>query len=225
MSNSGPFFMSNAFLERDYQLAVDPTVSSFQLVLSASPGLQWYTNSTAAANKQNFYTTYLGLSYCLDILRWSGANTTTPVLSACSSASAGQQWTSTPVGNGYQRLSNDWTGAGWYMDTYSDDHRAFMGQNDTTGTEWMLTPVNQNAITTTAGSQSSTASPTQTVMSAASTSPTGPDTSLMAAPLTTSPAGLDATTKVGIGIGVGLGVPLLVVLVVLAVFLARRQSE
>lgn len=35
-------------------------------------------------------------------------------------------------------LSNDWTGPGWYLDTYSDSHEAFMSQGDFSGQQWLI---------------------------------------------------------------------------------------
>ena len=35
-------------------------------------------------------------------------------------------------------MSNDWTGPGWYLDTYSDSHEAFMSRGDFSGQQWLI---------------------------------------------------------------------------------------
>ena len=53
------------------------------------------------------------------------------------------RWTSrrTSQDNFLLRLQNDRMGEGWYLDTYSDTLRTYMGQGNLTGQYWSLTPV------------------------------------------------------------------------------------
>jgi hypothetical protein len=48
-------------------------------------------------------------------------------------------WTLIPQREqGYFKLSNNWTGEGWFLDTYNDTHEAFMSQGDATGQYWAI---------------------------------------------------------------------------------------
>jgi hypothetical protein len=51
---------------------------------------------------------------------------------------AKQIWSVEPQEHSRCKLSNDWTMPGWYLDTYSDSHEAFMSRRDFSGQQWLM---------------------------------------------------------------------------------------
>jgi hypothetical protein len=78
---------------------------------------------------------------CLDIFNDNSADRTRVRL-ADPGHYSGQMWTLIPQageGPGWYKLQNDFTGQGWYLDTYDGSYEAFMSQGDASGQYWKLT--------------------------------------------------------------------------------------
>ena len=45
---------------------------------------------------------------------------------------------------GYYKLSNDWTGRGWYLETYDGSYEACMSQGETSGQQRLLTSLDSS---------------------------------------------------------------------------------
>lgn len=74
----------------------------------------------------------------MDVIN-DGTNTT-PWLAATGNYS-GQLWTLAPWGDGTYKLTNDFTGPGKSLDTYSDTYQPFLDTGDHSGQHWTLTPL------------------------------------------------------------------------------------
>lgn len=113
-------------------LAVDPTVSGNGLrAASSSDTPLQFTVSELTASFLRFTTTYAGSTLCLDVY---GDEATVVHLATCGNY-LGQQWWWTQE-SGSAKLSNNYTGSGWYLDVYSDTKHAFMSSGDFSGQYW-----------------------------------------------------------------------------------------
>lgn len=119
-------FLTNSFLGPAYSLQVNSR-SNHMKGLHARPsregGLVWtLVPSPEDPGKYNICTTYKGKPKCLDIFKDDESNRTRVCLAEPGYYS-GQAWTIiAQTEPGYYKLSNDWTGPGWYLDTYSDSY-------------------------------------------------------------------------------------------------------
>jgi hypothetical protein len=123
------------FLKNQYSLfplTIDPTAPYNELRASSSndsPLEFVFTPITSSLYK--ICTNQGTSSLCLDVF---GDNKTTPHLSDPGNYS-GQQWTLIPT-NGAFKLSNQYTGTGFFLDVYSDTKQAFMSTGDFSGQYW-----------------------------------------------------------------------------------------
>jgi hypothetical protein len=85
----------------------------------------------------NLCTMFLGPNMRLDVLPSSSI---LPHLEPTSS-SAGQIWSITAWRDGTWQLTNAYNGAGLHLDTYSDTHQPFMGNEDHTGQHWTISTI------------------------------------------------------------------------------------
>lgn len=112
------------------------------LAIGSTIGLTWSIATSSSSDVYSVCTTSSGQSYCLDILNYdnaSGPSRTIPHLSAPSFVS-GQQWSFSfaPGGSGGYRLSNAFTGAGWYLGVHSDTNQVYMTNNTSTDLTWKV---------------------------------------------------------------------------------------
>lgn len=133
--------LTNYFYGRSSPLCVDTSTNDLELYAGdASCALTWILTNGADAGQYNICTSYKDTDYCLDIVNGGGTcpnDCTTPHL-AKPGAYTGQQWTLTSEPDNYHKLSNSFTGIGWYLDTYSDSKVAFMSEGDYQGQYWDL---------------------------------------------------------------------------------------
>lgn len=132
--------LSNDYLGPAYTLQTHPhsTTNGLHAAPSRYGGLVWaIAPSAEEPGKFNICTTHNGQPKCLDIYN-DGSCDRTRVCLADPGYYAGQTWSLEPQGNGRCKLSNGWTRPGWYFDTYSDSHEAFMSQGDFSGQQWLI---------------------------------------------------------------------------------------
>jgi hypothetical protein len=125
-------------------LALDPTVSmgyGLRAAFSNDPSLQ-FTAWDTTATFLRFSTTVSGTTLCLDVY---GDEKTVVHLAACGNY-LGQQWWWTQLSGG-AKLSNNYTGAGWYLDIYGDTKQAYMSSGDFSGQYWQQIVVNTGSMT------------------------------------------------------------------------------
>ena len=139
--------LTNSYYGSSSSLEVDTSSPSLELHAASSGTALTWTFTAAANDKYNICTTYNNTDYCLDIVNNGGTcpqDCTTPHL-ATPGSDAGQQWTALQQSGGYVKLSNDFTGTGWYLDTYSNTAEAFMSEGDYSGQYWDLKIVSQGS--------------------------------------------------------------------------------
>lgn len=132
--------LTNDFLGPTYSLQVNPQsrINGLHAALSRNGGLFWtILPSPEDPRKYNICTTYNGQPKALDIYNDNSSDRTRVCL-ADPGYYSGQMWTLELQGEGRCKLSNDFTGPGWYLDTYSDSHEAFMSQGDFSGQQWLI---------------------------------------------------------------------------------------
>ena len=133
-------FLSNDYLGPAYTLQPHPhsRTNGLHAAPSKYGGLIWaIVPSPEHAGKFNICTTHNGRPKCLDIYN-DGSSDRTRVCLADPGHYSGQTWSLEPQGHGRCKLSNDWTGPGWYLDTYSDYHEAFVSRGDFSGQQWLI---------------------------------------------------------------------------------------
>lgn len=133
-------FLSNDYLGPAYTLQPHPhsRTNGLHAAPSRYGGLIWaIVPSPEHAGKFNICTTHNGRPKCLDIYN-DGSSDRTRVCLADPGHYSGQTWSLEPQGHGRCKLSNDWTGPGWYLDTYSDSHEAFVSRGDFSGQQWLI---------------------------------------------------------------------------------------
>ena len=122
----------NSGFSRQY-IALDPTVPSGYGLRAANvsdiPLLFTVTNTTDSF--QRFQTTVAGSDLCLDVY---GDQSTIVHLATCGTY-LGQQWWWSEASGG-ARLSNNYTGAGWYLDVTSGSGQVFMSSGEFLGQYW-----------------------------------------------------------------------------------------
>jgi hypothetical protein len=145
VSSTAFYILTNKYTGPDYPLQVGPSSTDLQLHTSpqneSTSMLDWQFHTAPQAGKYNICTNYQSVAYCLDIMR---DNKIAPHLAAPGYFS-GQQWTLVPSPGNTYKLSNDYSGDGYYLDTYSDTHVAFMSSGDYSGQYWSLTEVQINS--------------------------------------------------------------------------------
>jgi hypothetical protein len=133
-------FLSNDYLGPAYTLQPKPDsrINGLHAAPSRCDGLVWtIVPSPEQPGKFNICTTHNGQPKCLDIYNDDPLDRTRLCL-ADPGYYSGQIWSLEPQGHGRCKLSNDWTGPGWYLDTYSDSHEAFMSRGDFSGQQWLV---------------------------------------------------------------------------------------
>jgi hypothetical protein len=143
VSPTAYYELTNAYAGPGFPLAVNPSSSDLELRVASkdSSSLSWQFLTAQDASKYNICTNYQGTLYCLDIL---GNDKTIPHLAIPASVT-GQQWTAIPEQGNTFRLSNDYSGAGYYLDTYSDNEQTLMDTGNYTGQYWSLNDGGGNA--------------------------------------------------------------------------------
>ncbi|KAK7192599.1 hypothetical protein DPSP01_006538 [Paraphaeosphaeria sporulosa] len=137
-------YLTNSYLGPAYSLQPNHSssiTSGVHCAPSRNGGLLWTLVPTPEdPTKFNICTTdpQSRQPKCLDIYN-DNSSDRTRVRLADPGHYAGQMWTLISQREpGYFKLSNDWTGEGWYLDTYSDSYEAFMSQGDATGQYWAI---------------------------------------------------------------------------------------
>ncbi|KKY25979.1 putative carbohydrate-binding module family 13 protein [Diplodia seriata] len=121
-------------------LAIEPGRPDLQLYATpdnSTAALEFQFRSSDASGSFNLCAAVEDQTYCLDVFN---VQKEVPHLTPFGYY-AGQYWTVEPAddGNGTVRLSNEWTGAGWYMDLYEGSYEAFMSEGeDYAGHYWWL---------------------------------------------------------------------------------------
>lgn len=125
-----------------WPLAIDPTQPDFQLRAQSNndTALEFQFRSSDQPAKYNLCAAAGGQTFCLDVYN---DPKDVPHLTPWGYYS-GQYWSVEPSG-GSVKLSNDWTGTGWWLDVYQGSLAAHMSQgNDYAGQYWMLDRVAEN---------------------------------------------------------------------------------
>ncbi|KAF4306929.1 Ricin B-related lectin [Botryosphaeria dothidea] len=125
-----------------WPLAIDPTQPDFQLRAQSNndTALEFQFRSSDQPAKYNLCAAAAGKTFCLDVYN---DPKDVPHLTPWGYYS-GQYWSVEPSG-GSVKLSNDWTGTGWWLDVYQGSLAAHMSQgNDYAGQYWMLDRVAEN---------------------------------------------------------------------------------
>lgn len=133
--------LTNDYLGQAYSLQINPQsrTNGLHAAPSRDGGLFWsIVPSPEDPGKYNICTTYNGQPKCLDIYN-DNSHDRKRVCIADPGYYSGQKWSLEPQGEGRYKLSNDFSGPGWYLDTYSDSHEAFMSQGDFSGQQWLVT--------------------------------------------------------------------------------------
>ncbi|KAK0663806.1 hypothetical protein DIS24_g1048 [Lasiodiplodia hormozganensis] len=131
-------------------LALEPGVPDLQLCArspnsSDSNGnstvpLEFQFRTTDSSGDFNLCAAVHDQTYCLDVYN---VQKTVPHLTPFGYYS-GQYWTVQPV-DGEVRLSNEWTGAGWFLDVYEGSYNTFLSNDaDYAGHYWTLEQVAEN---------------------------------------------------------------------------------
>lgn len=136
LSPANYYQLTNAYAGPSFPLAVIPSSPDLELRVASKNDstLSWQFLVTQDTTKYNICTDYDGTSYCLDVL---GNDKTTPHL-ATPALVTGQQWTLTPGQGNTYKFSNDYSGSGYFLDTYSDTKQALMSTGDTSGQYWSI---------------------------------------------------------------------------------------
>jgi hypothetical protein len=124
LSPTNYYDLTNSYTGPSFPLAVNPSSSDLELLAASQDdsSLSWQFLVAQDATKYNICTIYEGSSYCLDII---GGEPTTPHL-ATPAFVTGQQWTLIPSKGNTYKLSNDYSGSGYYLDVYSDTKQTLM---------------------------------------------------------------------------------------------------
>lgn len=133
--------LTNDYLGPAYSLQSNPRsrTNGLHTAPSRDGGLFWtIVPSPEHPGKYSICTIYTGQPKCLDIYN-DNSKDRTRVCLADPGYYSGQTWSLEHQGDGRYKLSNDFTGPGWYLDTYSDSHEAFMSQGDFSGQQWLVT--------------------------------------------------------------------------------------
>lgn len=133
--------LTNDYLGQAYSLQINPQsrTNGLHAAPSRDGGLFWtIVPSPEDPGRYNICTTYNGQPKCLDIYN-DNSHDRTRVCLADSGYYSGQTWSLEPQGEGRYKLSNDFTGPGWYLDTYSDSHEAFINSRDFSAQQWLVT--------------------------------------------------------------------------------------
>lgn len=130
------FYLLNTY--SSVPLAVDPTLSDFGLRASSSSDAPLVFTFTSIPSTKLFKicTESLTSPYCLDVY---GDKKFTPHLAQLSDHS-GQRWSIWTIGATF-KLSNEYTGEGWFLDVYADTKVAHMTQGDYQGQYWAKSDV------------------------------------------------------------------------------------
>ena len=235
--SSSTYELTNRYYGKTSPLAVDTSSSDLELLVSTSSSALNWTSTPTAANRYNICTSYNGKAYCLDIVNTSGScpDDCTVVHLAAPGPYSGQQWTLLEEDGGTQKLSNDFTGSGWYLNTYSDTKGAFMSDGNYLGQYWSFNEVGQgSSASSTALSSSSqsassvtksTSDPTTTSHTQSSISrPSDSAAGHSSASKADSSSGLSTGASIGIGVGVGIAALAAIILIVV-VCLSRRKRK
>jgi len=136
LSPTNYYQLTNAYAGPSFPLAVIPSSPDLELRVASKDGstLSWQFLVARDTTKYNICTSYEGASYCLDVL---GNDKTVPHL-AIPAFVTGQQWTLTPGQGNTYKFSNDYSGNGYFLDTFSDTKQAFMSAGDFSGHFWSL---------------------------------------------------------------------------------------
>jgi hypothetical protein len=142
---------SSFYLYNNYStsyLSIDPATSGFglrALTGTSDVSLPFTISPIANSNFVKICTSVASNPYCLDIY---GDKKTVPHLSTPGNY-MGQQWSLISSKTaGLFKLSNAYTGTGWYLDVYADGvNGALMSENDYTGQYWKQVQV-RNTIAT-----------------------------------------------------------------------------
>ena len=136
---------SSFYLYNNYStsyLTIDPTASGVGLrafKATSDKPLPFTFTSIANTDFLKICTTITSKPYCLDVY---GDKKTVPHLSDLGDYS-GQQWSMITATTGLFKLSNEYTGVGWFLDVYSDSNGAFMSDKDYAGQYWKQVQVRQ----------------------------------------------------------------------------------
>lgn len=125
-----------------WPLAVDPTQPDLQLRAQSNNDtpLEFQFRQSDESGKFNLCSAVGGSTYCLDVFN---EPKDLPHLTPWGYYS-GQYWSVQPSG-GSVKLSNDWTGPGWFLDVYQGSLAAHLSQGqDYAGQYWMLDRVAEN---------------------------------------------------------------------------------
>ena len=116
--------LTNSYYGTSSPLLLNTSSSLLELqVGDTGPALRWTFTPFTTARGNGRYTICTvcnDTTYCLGIISTTDDcpyDCTTPHLASAGSG-PGQQWALMDQGGGYQRLSNDYTRDGWYLDTY-----------------------------------------------------------------------------------------------------------
>lgn len=151
--------LTNSFLGPQYTLHPHPPSkkvhpNALRLASKKSEALVWtITPSPKDAAKCHISTTLSnGQPKRLDLYNDNSGDKTRVCLADPGDYS-GQYWRFVPceqqssAAGRWFKLSNDWTGKGWFLDTYSDSYVAHMSQGDLSGQRWWVTvPEVVNAV-------------------------------------------------------------------------------
>jgi hypothetical protein len=135
--------LTNLFLGPTISLDVvndNGTSSSGTLKMAATgdyTGQYWQIRLSSTGNTYSLCTRFLGPNRRLDV---TSNNPTTPYL-APTSGDAGEIWTISTWGDGTWVLTNQFTGSGLHLDTYSNTDVPFMGNGDHSGQHWNISEI------------------------------------------------------------------------------------
>jgi hypothetical protein len=132
--------MTNDYFGPSHTLQPHPhsKINGLYAAPSRESGLLWaIIPAPGVSGKVNICTTYNGQTKCLDIYN-DGSSDRTRVCLTDPGYYSGQLWSLEPQDNGRCKLSNCWTGRGWYLDTSSDSQEAVMSKGDSSGHQWLM---------------------------------------------------------------------------------------
>lgn len=138
--------LTNAYLGTSQSLdVVNDGTNSGKLKMADSgnfSGQFWHfalLNNDSNHPKYALRTQFRGEGFSLDVVNDAGTNSRSLHLAATGNFS-GQFWTVTPWNDGTStyRLTNDFTGPNFHLDTYADTHEPFLGVDNHTGQHWLF---------------------------------------------------------------------------------------
>ncbi|QIW96338.1 hypothetical protein AMS68_001856 [Peltaster fructicola] len=228
-------------------LQLDSTGSdALTLGISSVIGLSWTIATSSSSDVYSVCTTSSGKSYCLDIINNDSngvPSRTIPHLSIPSYAS-GQQWSFSfaPGGSGGYRLSNAFTGSGWYLGVHSDTNQVYMTNNTSEDLTWKVrnmtdfvsikpATVTSSAylsstysISSTSMASTATSGVSSTAQSVAGSSATGTPITGDQSSSSNSAESLSSGVKIGIGVGAAI-VALIILALSVALLMMRRRAR